>query len=193
VLNEKLFNEKLAQYPEGVGNYRDFIRSHWLNRRTADCVGLIKSYLWWDGAGPRYTSAFDVSADGMMDRSKEGGPINTMPDIPGICLWHKGHIGVYIGNGQVIEAHGTKYGVIQTPLKGGTAWTHWLKCPFITYTEEVKTVDWKEIIQKVASNPEGWEKAIETAVNAAKADGDLGELEQFKFLPELIEKVYNSK
>ncbi len=52
---------------------------------------------------------------------------------------------------------------------------------------------WKQIIKKVASNPEEWENAITVAVNAAKADGDLGALEIFEFLPELIEKVYNSK
>ena len=27
-----------------------------------------------------------------------------MPDIPGIAVWHQGHIGVYIGNGYVIHA-----------------------------------------------------------------------------------------
>lgn len=51
--------------------------------------------------------------------------------------------------------------------------------------------EWKEIIKKVASDPDKWEKGIETAVNAAKADGDLGALEIFKYLPHLIEKVYN--
>lgn len=56
---------------------------------------------------------------------------------------------------------------------------------------EVKQLDWKEILRKVASNPAEWENAIIVAVNAAKADGDLGALEIFKFLPELIEKIYN--
>lgn len=58
--------------------------------------------------------------------------------------------------------------------------------------EDVK-LTWKEIIRKVASAPDEWENAITVAVNAAKADGNLGALEQFKFLPELIEKIYNSK
>jgi peptidoglycan L-alanyl-D-glutamate endopeptidase CwlK len=55
---------------------------------------------------------------------------------------------------------------------------------------EVKRLDWKEILQKVASNPAEWENAINVAVAAAKADGNLGALEIFKFLPELIEKIY---
>jgi len=57
---------------------------------------------------------------------------------------------------------------------------------------EVKQLDWKEILYKVASNPEEWENAINVAVAAAKADGNLGALEIFKFLPELIEKVHNN-
>lgn len=193
VLTEKLFADKLAQYPDGVGKYKDFIKSNWINRRTADCVGLIKSYLWWNGTGPVYNSKNDVSADGMKERAKETGTIDTMPDIPGICVWHKGHIGVYIGNGQVIEAHGTKYGVIQTPLKGpgSTGWSHWLKCPYIEYVEQ--PLDWKEIIRKISDRPDEQINAIVTAQNAAKADGNLGALEIFKFLPELIVKVYNAK
>ena len=31
-----------------------------------------------------------------------------MPDIPGLAVWHDGHIGVYIGDGYVIEAMNTK-------------------------------------------------------------------------------------
>jgi hypothetical protein len=54
-------------------------------------------------------------------------------------------------------------------------------------------LDWKDIIKKVLAQPQDWENAIQTAVNAAKADGDLGALEIFQFLPELIIKVYNAK
>ena len=54
-------------------------------------------------------------------------------------------------------------------------------------------LDWKQIIDKVLDSPTRWENAINTAVSAAKAQGDLGALEVFEFLPALIEKVYNSK
>ena len=43
-----------------------------------------------------------------------------------------GHIGVYIGGGEVIEAMGTRYGVVKTQL-AGRGWTHWLKIPGINY------------------------------------------------------------
>ena len=48
VLTQSLFDYKLKQYPEGVGDYEDFIRENWLGRRTADCIGLLKGYAWLD-------------------------------------------------------------------------------------------------------------------------------------------------
>lgn len=57
---------------------------------------------------------------------------NGMPDTPGLAVWKQGHIGVYIGNGEVIEAMGTKYGVVKTQLEG-RGWTHWLEIPYINY------------------------------------------------------------
>lgn len=136
VLTPELLQYKISQYPEGVGDEADFIRSHWLNRRTTDCVGLIKGYGW---LSPE-TMTIDYGTHGMPDiganqmyySATESGTIDTMPDIPGLAVWHDGHIGVYIGGGQVIEAMGTKYGVVKTEL-ANRGWTHWLKIPYINY------------------------------------------------------------
>lgn len=142
VLTETLFQEKLKQYPDHVGPFKNFIAANWLNRRVTDCVGLIKSYLWYNESSGKiqYNLATDKNANDMYYLAKEKGTIDTISEIPGLCLWKKGHIGIYIGGGQVIEARGTKYGVVQTPLKGtgANAWTHWLKCPYIEYAEEPK-------------------------------------------------------
>ena len=141
-LTEKILQDKLKQYPDNVKQYESFIRQNWVGKRTADCVGLIKSYLWWNGSNPTYDSKTDVSANGMYSKAIEKGSFSTLLEVPGTCLWKNGHIGIYIGSGQVIEAHGTKYGVIQTPLKGtgATAWTNWLKCPYIDYAKEDKAM-----------------------------------------------------
>lgn len=144
VLTEGVLQQKLKQYPDGVGQYEDFIRAHWMGRKTTDCIGLIKGYVWTGDDGKiHYDGKTDVDANSILKIAKEKGPISTMPDVPGICVQKQGHIGVYIGNGQVIEAHGTKYGVIKTPMKGpgSTPWTNWLKCPFITYEAEMQTVN----------------------------------------------------
>lgn len=60
--------------------------------------------------------------------------IDTIPEIPGLAVWHVGHIGIYIGDGKVVQAANTKVGIILTNLSD-TAWTHWLKVPYINYIE----------------------------------------------------------
>ncbi|AKL96604.1 hypothetical protein CACET_c31600 [Clostridium aceticum] len=146
VLTENLLQQRLRQYPTNVGNFQQFIRQNWMGRRTADCAGLIKSYLWWNGGNIKYDVATDASANMMYNRASEKGAIGTIPEVPGICVWKDGHIGVYIGEAKVIEARGTTQGVIQSPLKGtGSAgWTHWLKCPYVDYIEkkEEETPEW---------------------------------------------------
>lgn len=124
-----------------VTDKEDYIKSHWLGRRTSDCVGLIKGYGWYDetsGTIKYGTNGMkDVTADGMFNAAVEKGPISTMPDIPGIAVWHQGHIGVYIGNSYVIHAANTYDGVIKTPITS-SGWTHWLKVPYINYIEETE-------------------------------------------------------
>lgn len=61
-----------------------------------------------------------------------------MPDVAGILVFMNGHIGVYIGNGKVIEAKGHRYGVVETTFRG-RGWTHWGYCPWITYEEKKTT------------------------------------------------------
>ena len=136
VLTDSLFTYKLEQYPDGVGNYEDFIRANWLGGRTTDCVGLIKGYGWLNPE----TLSIDYATNGMPDiganqmyySASVSGTIDTMPDTPGLAVWHDGHIGVYIGDGYVIEAMGTKYGVVKTEL-AGRGWTHWLEIEYINY------------------------------------------------------------
>lgn len=124
-----------------VTDKEEYIKSHWLGRRISDCVGLIKGYGWYDetsGTIKYGTNGMkDVTADGMFNAAVEKGPISTMPDIPGIAVWHQGHIGVYIGNGYVIHAANTYDGVIKTPITS-SGWTHWLKVPYINYIEETE-------------------------------------------------------
>lgn len=124
-----------------VTDKEEYIKSHWLGRRTSDCVGLIKGYGWYDETSGiiKYgtNEMKDVTADGMFNAAVEKGPISTMPDIPGIAVWHQGHIGVYIGNGYVIHAANTYDGVIKTPITS-SGWTHWLKVPYINYIEETE-------------------------------------------------------
>lgn len=125
--------------------------------RGADCVGLFKSYLWWvsDTRNPAYNVENDKSADGMFSFAKlnnlKHGSISTIPEVKGILVRAPGHVGIYIGDGWVIEdigvyAHtvgGISYKhVCKTPLKGArnNPWTDWYYAPFISYEATAPTV-----------------------------------------------------
>lgn len=140
VLTESLLTYKVKQYPNGVGIHETFIRNHWLGGRTTDCVGLIKGYGWLDPDSMTIEYATngmpDINANQMYHSATVSGTIDTMPDTPGLAVWFNGHIGVYIGNGQVIEATSTKKGVVKTDLDD-RGWTHWLEIEYINYDEGV--------------------------------------------------------
>ncbi len=139
VLDNSLLDSKITQYPEEVGGNEDFIRENWLWKRTADCVGLIKGYSWYDTETQKTLLVSngmpDIGADTMYENATEKGAIDTIPEIPGLAVWKEGHIGVYIGGGKVVEAYGTTTGVIRSELADG-GWTHWLKIPYINYVEQ---------------------------------------------------------
>ena len=136
ILTQNSFEYLCEQDPKHVGKYSDFIQESWVGRRTADCVGLIKSYLWYNPETRQiewgYGGAEDVGANKMYKSATESGPISEMPDIPGLGVWHNGHVGIYVGNGFVIQAMGTKYGVVKTRLEGSN-FTNWFKIPGVTY------------------------------------------------------------
>jgi hypothetical protein len=81
VLTQSLFDYKLEQYPDGVGDYKDFIEEHWLGGRTTDCVGLIKGYGWLDAESE---IGYAVNGIGLRRRSNVQirYSIGTMEDIP---------------------------------------------------------------------------------------------------------------
>ena len=139
VLTESLLEAKIRQLPDDILPYEDFIRDNYIDRRTADCIGLIKSYSWYDVDTGKINYGSngmpDVGADGIYRNAREKGPISTMPEIPGLLVHSNGHIGIYIGDGYAIEAMGTRYGVVKTRVANRN-WTGWCKNPYIDYIEE---------------------------------------------------------
>ena len=138
ILTEELLQDRASMFGEHVTGFEDFIRENWMRRRTADCVGLIKGYGWYNPDNGEIevgtNGMADVTANGMFDAATVKGTIDTIPEVPGLAVWQDGHIGIYIGNGEVIEAMGTEQGVVKTTLPSG--WTHWLEIPYISYPVE---------------------------------------------------------
>ena len=131
-----ILNQCAARYPDNnlAGGAMRTMGNKWIGKRVTDCIGLLKYYVMSDGYGqnPHYQAQYDTSANGSFNNATEKGLINTMPEIPGLCLHMDGHFGVYIGNGYVIEARGTYYGVVKTRLVD-RPWTYWFKSPWLEY------------------------------------------------------------
>ena len=143
VLTRDLLAAKLQQLPDAIGPYEDYIRANYMGVRTADCIGLIKGYSWYDPdtGSINYGSNGmpDVSADQIYAQATEKGGMATMPEIPGLILHARGHVGIYIGGGYAIEAMGTKYGVVKTVVASRN-WTGWCKNPYINYVEDTEEI-----------------------------------------------------
>lgn len=138
----KYLDKMAKQYPgdtEAGGSMRT-VGEKWIGKRVTDCIGLIKSYMWYNPKSGEITVGSnnfqDCSASSIWDNVKETGDISAIPEIPGLAVWMPGHIGVYIGDGYVVEAQGTAYGVVKTKLVG-RGWSKWLKIPNMKYVTEV--------------------------------------------------------
>lgn len=135
-LTEPLLEQKARQYPTYNGGQNKAIHRAHLGQTVSDCVGLIKGYCMWSDKQdkPVYRADLDYNTGMMYNAATVKGGICTIPDRAGICVYMQGHVGVYVGDGWVIECAGGR-GAVRTPLsgQGATKWTRWFECPFIDY------------------------------------------------------------
>lgn len=131
--NAGLLAAKRQQYP-GYYTANDFASQ--FGQKVHDCVGLIKGYRWCDAPDgePIYKASQDVAVSGLYLTCKEHGNMGDMPDLPGVCVFFSdmSHVGVYIGDGYVVEATGHARGVVKTKL-AGRGWGLWGKPRWINY------------------------------------------------------------
>ncbi|QNU66909.1 C40 family peptidase [Ruminiclostridium herbifermentans] len=164
-------------YFQKGGDYTKGRCAKWLGKICYDCSGLIK-------AARKAMSGIwlDVSAQGLYDQcTARRGTIVNMPLIPGTLVFMYGtkqgrmvHVGMYIGNGEVIESRGVDYGVVKTKLSQ-RAWTHWGQAPWIEFdlpADETKVVIGTEsdsgdnsTIKKDDSSQVDFNKALDNLVS----------------------------
>ena len=147
-------------------------------QRVHDCIGLIKGYIWSDtpDSAPVYASGGcpDIDEGTMYARCREKGAISALPETPGVLVFFSGHVGVYEGDGWVIEARGHAWGVVRTRLRE-RPWNKWGMCPYITYEEDDLTGEqiYKALNEYLREQPcPEWAKAeLEEAVKLGITDG----------------------
>lgn len=104
----------------------------WIGRRVLDCSGLLTV-----GVAEVLAQVFKAQcADYIYSHCPVKGNMASRPEIKGICVHKKGHIGVYDGGGWVIESRGHDYGVVKSRIES-QPWTGWGKPEFIDFADAV--------------------------------------------------------
>lgn len=102
----------------------------YVGKVCTDCSGLIT----W------YTGKVLGSAQ-MYSTASKRIPISQIKKVPvGAVLWKSGHVGVYIGDGKVVEAKGINYGTVETKVSS-TPWEYALLFNYIDYDDVTPTVE----------------------------------------------------
>ena len=120
ILTPSFLNQKLKQ-GYGVGAYNTRHKAYlnnYINKRVSDS-GLVKAFIWWNNGQVKYVASQDRNQEGAYNAAKEKGTLKTIPEIPGLVLWMKGHAGIYIGNGEFIECVGAPIGMRKGKIQNG--------------------------------------------------------------------------
>ena len=146
----------------------------WFGRMCADCSGGIVGAI--RTKNPSYT---DRTANTFKNQFTKSGKIDSIPEIPGLAVWRSGHIGIYEGNGYILEFRGTNYGAVRTKVtnRNFTRWgmlrdviydevsNEWVVTRLLKHTNPMQTGDDVRELQ-VRLNANGF--------SCGKADGILG-------------------
>lgn len=137
------------EYIERTTRGRLDLEGNVFGKRGADCIGLIKAYMWWidDSKNPDYVATQDKNVSQTWEICTKKGVIdlqNKIPEVIGLLVFKTGHVGIYIGNGKVIESKGASFGVVETNIED-TEWTGWAEYIYIDYNVEVPVLSVKPI------------------------------------------------
>ena len=141
----------LAKYNQLKSMYVDLVWNSDKNKVgkvCCDCYGLIS-----------WATGIVRNSQGYHDTALEVQPISTISKTPiGAAVWQKGHIGIYIGNGEYIAEDGSAYGCRKNKLsKAG--FTHWLRLKDIDYTAKQEVDD--EVVEQAKLIVNGKEYTVE--------------------------------
>lgn len=191
-ITSAIVNGKAKQYPYWYTEHKiEAVFSPLYGRKPTawgfDCIGLIKAVLWgWRGendktyGGAVYASngVPDISADAMINKCYDVSADFNKISI-GEYLWMKGHCGIYIGNGKVVESTPKWTNGVQITSLSARDWLKHGKLPYIEYDGKVvsNTVTIELSVLRKGSKGEQV-KTLQRLLNAfghnLVVDGDFG-------------------
>ena len=214
VMNNKVFVEKLRHiaslptiyYSVAGGDWAKWNGKSW----NFDCVILVKAILWgWNenknhphgGANYGSNGVYDDGTEQIIDRCSNVSSDFTNIEV-GELLWMNGHVGIYIGNREVIECTaGWEGGVLYSKVgnngertRNGVqiySWKKHGKLPYIEYLKEQPvsgpgytgtityqgyTNEWLPEVNKCDNTPEGYIGIYGTPLTAFRCKPEHGEL-----------------
>lgn len=138
LLTDRVIDEKIAQYPEifdvaTISRLRACAASG--DIYGFDCSGLIKRYMMGGLKYYDYDASLDMNANRLLEKAEVKGDISSLPEVPGLCLYMETHVGIYVGEGGVIESTPNPafgFGVCETHLSD-REWQMWFTCPAVKY------------------------------------------------------------
>lgn len=114
----------------------------WIGHHVADCSGLftwafkqLGGYM-YHGSNTMYLQYCTAKGELKAGKRTDG---KTLQPGTAVFVWKEkdkkyGHVGLYIGNGYVIEAASTKSGVIKSKVTN-SKWTNWGELKGVSYAE----------------------------------------------------------
>ena len=134
---------------------------------VTDCSGLVRWAFYELGESITHHATYQYT-DWCAPKGKlvNGERTDGNPILPGTLVFLQGneekihHVGVYVGEGVVIEAKGTKSGVVTSDLK---KWDHWGECKLVDYSKaaemegDVPDQPRNDVLYKAeVTNPNTW-------------------------------------
>lgn len=155
MLTNAMVDARIAKGDKHTKTNEKIIRAAVGKAYAFDCNALAKASQWEISPGViKYDAKIDLGSKSLYNLSKKKGPINTMPDLPGLIVWTAdlGHMGFYIekknGINQYIEATPAwkAWGVTTSadkdhPQGHNRKWAYWGEYHLIDYVQQVQKPD----------------------------------------------------
>lgn len=97
---------------------------------SVDCSGLIKSCVGVCARG----------SEELFTESANTGDISSIPEIPGLGVYYQGHVGIYVGDGKVIDARTENAGIGYDSIDY-EGWTNWFEIQGVDYSRYTTFAD----------------------------------------------------